>query len=66
MHDTWTAQYQDGRTDGRTFCRKHNADERAQELARAQERLADYPMGDEGYLTGFIEILSTWIDGQGA
>lgn len=63
---TTNQQYQDGRTDGRAYARTHTADERAQELIRARERLADYPMGDEWYLTGYIEILENWTEGEGA
>ncbi len=58
--------YNDGRSDGRMYCRDHNAAERAHELERC--KLVAYAVRGNKlrYYDGYTEILSSWVDGIGA
>jgi hypothetical protein len=64
---SWTSSYQDGRTEGRNYCRTHSAEERASDLAWAKDFLARITSQlGEAYWTGYTEILENWIEGLGA
>ena len=59
--------YNDGRTDGRTFCRNHTQEERATELQTMQAAAhCARNANEQRYHDGYIEILTTWVDGIGA